>query len=332
MSDIDLEPAVSILIPIYKVEGYIERCARSVFEQTYPNIEYIFCDDGSPDRSMEVLERVMKDYPERAEHTRIIRFPENKGLATVRNTLVDNCQTDWLIHEDSDDWMEPNHLENLVKKQQETGADIVCSDFIYHYPDREERFTYIESDDTKDYVRASVVDSDYHCCWGKLIRTSIYREHNIRIPTFVKKAEDRYSIVHIFYHAKKIVTTHVACHYNLSRTNRICTLTKDNLAEKCVWAFDTYDVVQDFLNDKEEEYFKLFNQTYYNKIIYNMILSASFGVPEFHRTLKSKLKTFEKQYPYVKGSLKFQIKNRIKSNYLACRLSLKIASGLSHLH
>ena len=326
-----MNPWISILVPVYRVEDYIERCARSVFEQTYENIEYIFCDDGSPDRSIEVLERVMRDYPERAAHTRIIRFPENRRLATVRNTLVDACQTEWLVHEDSDDWMDPEHVEALVKKQQETGADIVCSDFIYHYPDREERFVYIDSDDTKDYVRASVDDSDYHCCWGKLIRTSIYREHNIRIPAFVKKAEDRYSIVHLFYFAKKIVTTHVACHYNVSRANRICALTRDNLAEKCFWAFDTYDIVQDFLRDKEEEYYKLFNQTYYNKIIYYMILSPYFRVPKFHRTLKRRLKAFEERYPYVKGSLKFQIKNRIISNYPACCLSLKIASGLSHL-
>ena len=58
-------PWVTILVPVYEVEDYIERCARSIFEQTYPNIEYIFCDDASPDRSMEVLERVMNDYPER---------------------------------------------------------------------------------------------------------------------------------------------------------------------------------------------------------------------------------------------------------------------------
>ena len=82
------KPWVSILVPVYKVENYIERCAHSVFEQTYPNIEYIFVDDCTPDRSIEVLERVMKDYPERAKHVKIVHFEKNKGVAVVRNTLV----------------------------------------------------------------------------------------------------------------------------------------------------------------------------------------------------------------------------------------------------
>lgn len=331
MSDLDLEPAVSILIPVYEVEGYIERCARSIFEQTYKNIEYIFVDDGSPDRSMEVLERVMEDYPERAKHTRIIRFPENKGLATVRNTLVDNCQTDWLVHQDSDDWMDKDFVESLVKKQQETGADIVCSDFIWHYPDREERFIYIESDDKKDYVKASISDSNYDSCWGKLIRTSIYNDNNIRIAADCKKAEDKRAVVQLFYFADKIVTTHVACHYFLSRINRISTVTKDNVAIKSGWAIDTYNVVQNFLKDKEEDYIKLFNQTYFNKIIYYMMLSVNLGVPELHKSLKSKMEAFQTQYPYVKGGLKNQIKNNVKANYFFSRLFLQMASCLSHI-
>ncbi len=58
---------VSALIPIYNVEAYIERCARSLFEQTYPNLEYVFVNDCTPDRSMDILKRAMEDYPERAK-------------------------------------------------------------------------------------------------------------------------------------------------------------------------------------------------------------------------------------------------------------------------
>ena len=317
------KPWVSILVPVYKVENYIERCARSVFEQTYPNIEYIFCDDGSPDRSIEVLERVMKEYPRRAEHVRIIRFQENKGLATVRNTLVDACQTDWLMHEDSDDWMDKDLVEILVKKQQETGADIVCSDFIRHFADREERFVYIESEEKKDYLKASLANSEYHCSWGKLIRTSLYREHNIRIAADCKKAEDRRAIVPLFYYASKIVTTHAVNHYNMTRQTRISTLTKENISYKSIWSFETHDVVQDFLKDKEEEYIRLFNQTYFDKIQYFLMLSVYFGLPDLHGRLKRKLKVFAKKFPYVKGCLKSKIKTVVKSNFPASRLFMK---------
>ena len=255
-----MKPTVSILIPVYQVEDYIERCARSVFEQSYENIEYIFCDDGSPDRSIEVLERVMKDYPERAKYTRILRLKENKGLATVRNTLVDACQTEWLLHEDSDDWMELDLVESLVKKQLETGADIVCADLISHYENRNERYSFIDSDKKEDYLRLVLQNNDAHFCWGKLIRTSLYRDHHITIGADCKKAEDMRAIIPLFYYAEKIVATHqVGCHYNLTRPERISTLTEGNIKVKGGWLLDTMFVVKGFLADKEEEYVKLFN-------------------------------------------------------------------------
>ena len=79
---------ISILVPIYNVEKYLERCARSLFEQTY------------------------------REHIRIISHEKNRGLAAARNTCVDNCQTDFLMHVDSDDYLEKKAVELLVKKQK----------------------------------------------------------------------------------------------------------------------------------------------------------------------------------------------------------------------
>lgn len=72
---------VSVLVPVYGVEKYIERCARSIFEQTYHNLDIIFVDDCTPDHSIDVLKRVLKDYPERKEQTRIIKHDHNRGLA-----------------------------------------------------------------------------------------------------------------------------------------------------------------------------------------------------------------------------------------------------------
>lgn len=323
MSDLDLEPAVSILIPVYEVEGYIERCARSIFEQTYKNIEYIFVDDGSPDRSMEVLERVMEDYPERAKHTRIIRFSENKGLATVRNTLVENCQTDWLVHQDSDDWMAPDHVETLVKKQQETDADIVCADFVLHYSDREERYSFPEFDKKEDYFRLILMNNDAHVCWGKLIRTSLYKDNHIKIAADCKKAEDMRSTIPLFYYAKKIVATHqVSCYYDQTRPERISSLSEGNIKVKGGWLLDSMYVVKDFLSDKEEEYVKLFNQSIYEKICSYITLAVYHHNHVTHKLMCQKAVDFAKEYPYVTGGTKQKILFDIKSNYRLYRLFL----------
>lgn len=97
---------VSVIIPVYNVEKYIEHCARSLMEQTLMDIEYIFVDDCTPDHSMEILQRVLTDYPERLESIRIIHHTQNSGLATVRNTGLQIAQGEYIIHCDSDDWVE----------------------------------------------------------------------------------------------------------------------------------------------------------------------------------------------------------------------------------
>ena len=115
-------PLVSVLVPIYNVDPYIEQCARSLFEQTYDNLEFIFCDDCSPDASIQKLKEVMKEYPQRLEQIRIIYHERNRGSAAARNTLIDNCKGDFLFWVDSDDWVDTNAIERLVIKQKEKDA------------------------------------------------------------------------------------------------------------------------------------------------------------------------------------------------------------------
>ena len=106
---------VSILVPIYKVEKYIERCARSLFEQTYPNLEFLFVDDASPDKSIEILQKVIAQYPKWKGRITIIYHNKNRGLAVARNALVDNCRGEFLFHVDSDDWIAEDAVEKILK-------------------------------------------------------------------------------------------------------------------------------------------------------------------------------------------------------------------------
>ena len=121
---------VSILVPIYKVEKYIERCAISLFEQTYDNIEYIFVDDCSPDNSVSILKEVMERYPQRKNRVRILQHEKNRGLSAARNTAINAASGLFISHVDSDDYLDPDAIKLLVEKQLETGADIVTGN---HY-------------------------------------------------------------------------------------------------------------------------------------------------------------------------------------------------------
>ena len=109
------EITVSILIPVYNVEKYIERCARSIFEQTYQNLEIIFVDDCTPDNSIEILRRVLGDYPYRQPQTHIIRHDHNRGLGAARNTAMDAATGDYIYFIDSDDKLfDSESLDKLI--------------------------------------------------------------------------------------------------------------------------------------------------------------------------------------------------------------------------
>lgn len=122
-------PKVSVIVPVYGVEKYIERCARSLFEQTLEDIEYLFIDDCSPDSSIDVLLHLLNDYPSRKNHVLIHRMDHNSGQAAVRRWGMQNASGDFVIHCDSDDWLEPDSYRLLYEKAIVDGSDIVLCDY-----------------------------------------------------------------------------------------------------------------------------------------------------------------------------------------------------------
>ncbi len=120
---------VSVIIPVYGVEKYIERCARSLFEQTLDDIEYLFIDDCSTDGSIDVLNRVLEEYPQRKPQVTIHCMDKNSGQAAVREWGVLNATGEYLIHCDSDDWVEPDMYRLLYEKAISDKADVVVCDY-----------------------------------------------------------------------------------------------------------------------------------------------------------------------------------------------------------
>ncbi len=119
-------PKVSVIVPVYGVEKYIERCARSLFEQTLDDIEYIFVDDCSPDRSIEILEKVIEEYPHRLEHIKIMHHKINKGLAQARQTGLKVAIGEYIAHCDSDDWIDHDLYEVAYIKAIANNLDVVA--------------------------------------------------------------------------------------------------------------------------------------------------------------------------------------------------------------
>ena len=126
-------PKVSVIVPIYGVEKFIERCARSLLEQTLDDIEYIFINDCTPDHSMEILQKVISDYPHRKQQIRIVCMPINSGIAAVRRHGIKLSNAEYIIYCDSDDYIDRDMLEKMYVKALETNADIVMVDIYKEF-------------------------------------------------------------------------------------------------------------------------------------------------------------------------------------------------------
>ena len=127
-------PKVSVIIPVYGVEKYIERCTVSLFEQTLDDMEFIFVDDCTPDRSMEILGCVIEKYRLRfAEKNYIVRterMPTNSGLPAVRRHGIQLATGYYIIHCDSDDWVDIDMYRIMYKEAITTNSDFVICDYI----------------------------------------------------------------------------------------------------------------------------------------------------------------------------------------------------------
>lgn len=132
-----MRPKVSIIIPVYKVEKYIERCVRTLFGQTLDSLEFIFVDDCSPDNSIELLKKVLNDYPNRLEQVKIIRHEVNKGVGKSRQDGVDAASGEYIIHCDPDDWVELDMYEKMYTKATDENVDVVICDYYENFSDSE---------------------------------------------------------------------------------------------------------------------------------------------------------------------------------------------------
>lgn len=123
-------PKVSVVIPVYGVEKYIERCARSLFEQTLDDIEYIFVNDCTKDRSIDILNAVINEYPARKKQVRIVHHEENKGSALARLSGWQTANGNYIISCDSDDWVDSGLYEKMYNVAVNKNADIVVCDML----------------------------------------------------------------------------------------------------------------------------------------------------------------------------------------------------------
>lgn len=191
---------VSLIVPVFGVESYIAQCAQSLFSQTYRDIQFVFVNDGTQDRSMEVLSEVMARFPDREV---CIINQENAGLPHARAAGTARAEGEYILHVDSDDWIEPDTVEALVDCVEKTGADVVYFDFYMEYPGRTrskragsyapgDRIAFIQ--DIFRYKAPGYV-------WNKFCRRDLF--DGLRWPDYPMN-EDTVTMAQVLYRSRNI--------------------------------------------------------------------------------------------------------------------------------
>lgn len=205
---------VSVIVPIYNVESYIEKCAKSLFEQTLDDIEFIFIDDCSPDNSIKILNEMLAKYPHRQSQTNIIKMPSNSGLAAVRRVGTREAHGDYIIHCDSDDWVDLDFYEKLYSKAVDSGADIVIADFKREYLHASTIICTEVSSSPIDMLRNMPIKSFYCMLWNKLMRRQLLVDNCIEAVPGINMWEDVLICLPAFFYARKIdKVEHTYYHY-----------------------------------------------------------------------------------------------------------------------
>lgn len=310
---------VSICVPVYGVEKYIERCVRSLFEQTYENIEYIFVDDCSPDSSIAILKSVLSEYPTRLNQVQIIRHERNRGLAAARSTALDACNGDFVWQIDSDDWVEASALEQLVKRQEDTEADIINMDYVWE-GEKSHKVKAIEYKDSKSQTIAVLKREAPVNVWSYLVRRSLFEENHLRVKEGINMSEDYQMTPRLMFLAGRISYLHHSLyHYNCINFS---SYTKNFSAKTARQSWKTIAVLHDFFKDKGQEYLDALECGSLDICRNQRLNAARHGDRAYYKLMDNKLRTINKEYQ-KKFGLGYRLTFRIH-NYYVVRLLTKI--------
>ncbi len=181
---------VSVIIPVYGVEKFIGKCAASLSAQTFGDAEYIFVDDATPDGSMKVLKRTLSMRPDFAEKVKILHHKQNRGLPAARNTGLAEARGEYILHCDSDDYMEPDMLEKMYSAAAGENADIVWCDWYLTFSRNERHMKEPSYTESSDALKAMLGGAMKYNVWNKLVRKSLYEDNGISFPAGYAMGED----------------------------------------------------------------------------------------------------------------------------------------------
>ena len=213
------EEKISIIVPVYNVEAYLERCVESILKQTYTNLEILLVNDGSTDKSGEICDKLaLRDHRIRVIHK------ENGGLSDARNRGIDEASSNLIGFIDSDDYIDEDMYETLYRQMVASKADLsMCGHYdVYHQiPEKQvaeiKTWELMPEEAIKMVMEAKILSVT---AVNKLYKKALFEQLRFRIG---KIAEDAFIMVDLIHQCSKIVATNEKKYYYVHRENSITT-------------------------------------------------------------------------------------------------------------
>ncbi|MGU5711472.1 glycosyltransferase family 2 protein [Aeromonas caviae] len=263
-------PKVSVIVPVYNTELYVERAIISLMEQTLDDVQFIIIDDGSKDNSFEIIKTVIARYPYRMNQVTLISRG-NKGVAATRSEGMVIAKGQYVIHLDSDDWVEPNWLESMYTKAVLDNADVVVCDFVMVYKEHQEYYHNNVANLGRECVKRLLSGEISNSNCDKLVSRELLNKYEINFHGGFDMGEDFLVTLLVFINAQSV--THVdkvLFYYNRTNEN---SLTKSYTLKALS---DLADIVQ--LADRYLNKAKLDNYCQYEMNIFKLNVRGLFIV------------------------------------------------------
>lgn len=213
---------VSVIIPVYGVERFIVRCVRSLMEQTLQEVEFIFVNDATQDKSMELLKTELDKFPQRKKQVRILNHERNIGLPAARNTGLAIARGEYVLHCDSDDYLASDALASLYHTGQQCYSDIVWCDWFLTFEHGKRYMKEPQYATAYEALKGMLGGAMKYNVWNKLIKRELYTDNNINFPEKYGMGEDM-TIMRLFACARQVTYVSKALYYYVkTNTNSFC--------------------------------------------------------------------------------------------------------------
>lgn len=244
---------VSVIVPIYGVEKHIEKCLVSLFEQSMDDIEFIFVNDKTKDNSINILEEVINRYEYLKSSIKVVEHERNMGLSAARNTGLKYANGEYIIHLDSDDWIDKDLYKKMYLIAKEQDADIVCCNFKLVHKSYTEELKFPDDDNSFLNLNALNFGLLYSSVCNKMVKKKLYNKNNLKFFPDLNMWEDVGMMTRLRYHCEKVVFLNEDLFYNYNKLNEtsIVSVPKE---ENIIQQIKCANLLEEYLNNKRKDY------------------------------------------------------------------------------